>query len=468
MSRPKEFFILITSGGMELCWLNGLAFFILYTLGAGHFIFAGGLVAFWISAILDFYIQGRGWRIIQVLGLRAAGFVIVLLVALYSYRDWSFSFFSMEWLREAGSEFQNPMGGLVLILVAFFTALFWFSGKRFSRRSTSYFTVTSRFDLGVAVFFFLFLFGGGLGEQVPAVPFFLFPFFFFSMLSISLARSRGSGKKEYLLGFGKIGLVFLVCGVLLLLALGIVLLFRPGMSLLAETGYAFGRQLFSPLGTFLLKVIRFLYGGRSLGNNTAVNSGESGIESSIPEIIAGHEVQLWEKYFATGMLILLGAAVVIAVGWGLYHLGRRLFSKTAYREKKSLFWKYLLLGLLSLGKRCRKILLWFAALFSPPGDRGEGTRRYKKLLFWGKSGGFPRGATETPGEYGMRLAQSFPLFKEEIQLLIEAYHDEAYGELKLNVEREKRIRQAWRRLSTPLHWPIRLRTMFYPGARSQK
>ena len=449
---------------MELCWLYAMVFFLLYALGAGQFPFAGGLLSFWIAAILGFYMQGRGWRIIQVFGLQVAGFVTVLLGVIYTYGDWSYPFSSMVWLWEAAGEFQTPMGALILLIVASFAALFWFSGERFSRRLTSYSTITSRFDLGTGVFFFLFLLGGRLGEQAPEVTFLLFPFFLFSMLSIALARSRGSGKKEYFLGLGQISLVFLFCAVLLFSALGVVLLFLPGMTLLAETGYGLG----SPLLTLLLKVLLFLFRGRSLREDSAVGSSESGSGSGIGEMIPEPEVYFWEKYFNLGIAVVLGAVALIAAGWGLYHLYRWLFSRTAYQKQEAIFWKSVYMHLAAFCKKCGDILLWFVKFCSPTDKRGEGSRGYKKLLLWGKRGGFPRVSTETAREYGSRLMKYFPLFKEEIMLIIEGYHHEVYGELKLDVELENRIKQARRRLSSPLHWPYRLKTRLYPVFKSRE
>lgn len=466
MSRLKEALILLFAGGMELCWLYGLAFFFFYLFAAGQFPPAGGFFAFWIAAILGYYASDRGWRIIHILILHLAGFALTLSGVVYTCGNWSAPFFSITWLEEAGTVFQDFTSGLLFVSIALFAALSWLGGVSFARRRTAYSAVTSRFDLGVGVFFFLFLLEGGLGEQVPAMPFFLFLFFLCSMISIALARSRGSGKKEYPLNFGRIAFVFLLSLAVLLFAAGAVFLFLPGMSSLAETGYGFGKQVFAPLSNFFLKVLFFLFRRRSLRQEPA-DTGDSGSDFSMTEMAAEHEVQLWERIFTLGMFVLLGLVIVIAAGWVFYQLYLWLFSRTPGHKKKS-FWKDLLFPFVILWERCRLAFFCMTRLFSPPVERGEGTRVYKKLLLWGKSGGFPRRSTETPREYGIRLEKYFPLFREEISTIIISYQDEVYGELKLDGAQEREIRLALRRLASPLRWPARLKTRLFSAVRSQE
>jgi len=464
--RLKEALVLLFAGGMELCWLYGLAFFFFYLLASGQFPPAGGFFAFWIAAMLGFCTRDRGWRIIHILMLHLAGFALTLWGVAYSCGNWSVPFFSIKWLKEAGAAFQDYAWGLPFVFIALFAALFWLGGVSFAGRRTTYSAITSRFDLGVGMFFFLFLLEGGLGGQVPAMPFFLFLFFLCSMISIALARSRGSGKKEYPLNFGRLIFVFLLSLAMLLFAAGAVLLFLPGMSLLAETGYGFGKQVFSPLSNFLLKVLFFLFRRRSLRQEPAV-AGESSRDFFMKEAAVEHEVQLWEKLFSLGMCVLLGLVVIIAAGWFFYQLYLWLFSRTPGHRKK-FFWQDLLSPFVIIWEKCRSAFFCITGLFSPSVERGEGSRAYKKLLLWGKSSGFPRRPTETPREYGIRLGKYFPLFREEISSIIKGYHDEVYGELKLSYAQEREIKLAWLRLASPLRWPTRLKTRLFWAVRSQE
>jgi hypothetical protein len=66
---------------------------------------------------------------------------------------------------------------------------------------------------------------------------------------------------------------------------------------------------------------------------------------------------------------------------------------------------------------------------------------------------------ETPKEYGRRLSHQFPQLKAEIALIIEMLHWEVYGENSLHSQQINSIRQAWKKLYSPVKWPIRLKSM---------
>jgi hypothetical protein len=106
---------------------------------------------------------------------------------------------------------------------------------------------------------------------------------------------------------------------------------------------------------------------------------------------------------------------------------------------------------------CKKVAGWFlwlwgklrAGFFSAPVVKGAGITGYERLLRWGRRGGLPRRPAETPREYGDRLGDFYPFFKEEIYLIIQGYQEEVYGELDLPAEQGGLIRQAIRRLAAP-------------------
>ena len=93
------------------------------------------------------------------------------------------------------------------------------------------------------------------------------------------------------------------------------------------------------------------------------------------------------------------------------------------------------------------------------GYRGA-VQLYAALLTWGRHSGLPYFLSETPAEYGLRLKYRFPSLKTEIELIIEAFNQEVYGEIILDSEQCAIAQFAWRRLRSPLHWPSRLKTWF--------
>jgi hypothetical protein len=100
--------------------------------------------------------------------------------------------------------------------------------------------------------------------------------------------------------------------------------------------------------------------------------------------------------------------------------------------------------------------------------RVRGYRRaaqlYRALLDWGRYSGLPHRLTETPLEYGSRLKHHFPAVQHEIELIIEVFHQEVYGELILNTRQFTMAHQALQRLRSPLHWSSRLKSwVLQPG-----
>ena len=85
---------------------------------------------------------------------------------------------------------------------------------------------------------------------------------------------------------------------------------------------------------------------------------------------------------------------------------------------------------------------------------------YAGLLRWGRRSGLPPVASETPLEYGVRLMQRFPHLQTEIEMIIEAFNREIYGQIQSNQKVLTRIQTARRRMRNPRHWPSRMRGWF--------
>jgi hypothetical protein len=85
---------------------------------------------------------------------------------------------------------------------------------------------------------------------------------------------------------------------------------------------------------------------------------------------------------------------------------------------------------------------------------------YAGMLRWGRRSGLPAVLSETPVEYGERLKQWFPQLKTEIELIIEAFNREIYGQIPPDMRTLTGILSARRRMRNPRHWPLRLRAWF--------
>ena len=85
---------------------------------------------------------------------------------------------------------------------------------------------------------------------------------------------------------------------------------------------------------------------------------------------------------------------------------------------------------------------------------------YAGMLAWGRRSGKPLIASETSVEYGRRLSGCFPKNTAEINMIIEAFNREIYGEIPTQGPVLRRISSALVRMRSPRHWPSRLRGWF--------
>jgi hypothetical protein len=85
---------------------------------------------------------------------------------------------------------------------------------------------------------------------------------------------------------------------------------------------------------------------------------------------------------------------------------------------------------------------------------------YAGMLRWGRRSGLPAVASETPVEYGVRLKQRFPRLKKEIEMIIEAFNREIYGQFPPDKMALAGIQSAQARMRNPRHWPSRMKAWF--------
>ncbi len=106
------------------------------------------------------------------------------------------------------------------------------------------------------------------------------------------------------------------------------------------------------------------------------------------------------------------------------------------------------------------VLLYRRLLLSIRGYR-KAAELYAVLLGWGQRSGLARLIHETPLEFGVRLDKHFPRLKTEIDVIINAFNAEVYGETIMSGEGMRGVYSAWRELRSPRHWPLRMKIRFF-------
>jgi hypothetical protein len=333
-------------------------------------------------------------------------------------------------------------------------------GVTLARRSTSHLTLCSRFDLGIAAFFLLLLVEllirvkGGIEIQDPTTHFLLFPFFIFGLTAIGLARNQGSGQRDYLSGYRQMGVILSFTFVVLLFGTGLVLLFLPYLTLAAEMGYDALKTVTEPLGPVLVNIVLFIFGN---WRNRPINAGGEPGESQ-GDALPPAESSPWTDFFGYVLFGLMGLVFLAIVCFALWHLIRWLLSRTSSSNDPRI--KTNLFSLWIARIRLFFSFFWSRVLLRIQGRKGT-IQLYASLLDWGHHSGLPHLISETPNEYGFRLARRFPALKKEIGVITKAFNQEIYGEMAPEEQQLKIAQLAWRKLCSPLHWPTRLRALVF-------
>ena len=463
MKKEQRGLLFLVIGGMELSWRYAWANFLTLSILSQPFRFPEAIVTFSMAFVLTLFSKGKGWRMVTILSIQVFGFVFAAMRIVYVFNPWSSSFLSQDWLIECFTTPRSPLEWFNLILILLLALMFWAGGVTFARRSIAYSTICSRFDLGVAAFFFLFLtqfillVKGGFKIEDPISSLLIFPFFVFSLLAIGLVRDQTTPSKDFLPGFQGIGVILSFTVVVFLFGTGLVLFFLPTLTLAAETGYGILKTTAKPLGPVLVSILRFIFMHGAIRPENPSPSAKEPIGDLTSPVQSSGWTELLEKILAWVFGGLLGLIVLIVAAVALFFLFRWLLSRTSITQEKQGLWDSILSWIDEL--RIFVVSCWKWIIRKAKVYRGA-AQLYMALLKWGCHSGLPHLLSETPIEYGLRLKNRFPSLKGEIGLIIEAFNQEVYGEIILSEQQWVEAMSAWRRLRSPLHWPSRLKNWF--------
>jgi hypothetical protein len=464
MKKDNGFLLFLTMGGLELSWLYAWATFLAKAILHQPFPLPEAIVTFAWAGVLTFFSNGKGWRVVYVIGIQLFGFMLAALRLVYIFNSWSSSFLSQLWVKEFFNIPRGPLEWFNLILVLLCALSFWIGGATLARRSMTYSKICSRFDLGLAAFFLLFLIKflllvkGEIKVDDPMSSLLVFPFFVFSLLAIGMVRNQTAASRDFLPGYQGIGVTLSFTVVVFLFCAGLVLFFMPYLTLAAEVGHGILKTATKPLGPILVSVLRFIF---MHGVNRPEPSSPP-FKEPVGEIVSPVEPSWWMELFEKilGWVFggLLGLIFLMGAGVALFILFRWLLSRTPTRRRRQSIWLSMILWV-------DRFRLFLSSCWNWIGHRAKndegGSQLYAALLSWGRRSGLPHFLSETPLEYGLRLKDRFPVLTGEIGLIVEAFNQEIYGEIILNKIELGVVRSAWRRLRSPLHWPLRLKTWFF-------
>jgi hypothetical protein len=459
--------LLLACGVMEVTWLSAWAIFVMFSLTQRLFPLPTAIVAFSIAAALTFFIRGRGWRWITIIGLHLLICLPVTLYIIYAFNYWSYPFWSRTWTDALFNTPDGHLKWLILSLTLFWALLFWMGGIQFTRWSNTYRNVCRRFDLGLGMLLGLFLIKlmvlirDGVPLVDPLTKWLILPFLLFGMIAIGSARNRNHTPKTYRAGYRLIGVVLSFAVVVIMSGVGLLAFFWTYFTMTAETGYDLLKQGFQPFVPMLRAVLLFWFmphGGGVAPVDTRRDINVGNVNLSPGEM--NWWTALLEKILNSSIGGILGILLVVVLGIGIWHFIRWSLSKTPRSKQKHLYLKRLLAFLLQITVFFQSCI---ALILSRLRGYSTATQFYRLLIVWGRRSGLPHRSSETPWEYGSRLSRYFPAIYQEIMLVVELFQQEVYNENPLNAQQITQASQALHQLRSPIHWWSRFRIWLREG-----
>jgi hypothetical protein len=462
MKKGNGVLLFLVSAGMELCYLYACTNLVTATVLRRIFPFPEAVASFLAAALLTLFAAGRGWRVIAVLGLQSLGFVPALFRMVSIFSSWSDSFLTQTWLTDFFTSPSSSIEYSIFVLIILWALVFWAGGVGLANRPKDYSTLCSRFDRGLVAFFVLFFAkfylqtGLGIRVEEPMSGFLIVPFLIFSLLAIGLVRHQSATQRDYLPGFKAIGIMLGFIVVVLLVGTGVVFFWLPYLTLAAEQGNDLLYLISGPIISVAWMVIHWIFG-------TDLTPGEQLPikKEPLPTTTSPWNIPAWLEPIGRALTVAVGilvGLVLLAILIGLlYAIVIWLFSKTSTDPEKQSPGDFLAW----LAGRLRVFLSSFRRGAARKVKRyGDATRLYAALRTWGSRSGLPHFLSETPAEYGVRLKNRFPVFESEIESIVQSFNREVYGEVRLSEQQAATARIAWRELSNPRHWPMRIKAWF--------
>lgn len=442
MTRGQRVLLSAARGGMELAWRQAWAGYLLLLAFGRQFPLAESAAALALAAFVTRWPRQWGWRLYQALALRLAAFALCALLVVH--RMW-----------HAAGESPSPYA---LALAVSCLYLVWRGGRALSAEPQG----EVRFDRGVGMLLLLLLVEliarQKAGDLTPdRASLYLVPaFYLFGLIAMGLAQDRQEAPHAFRCGYRGLGALLAVSigGVALVSAL--TLLSYPHLGGAADSLQVVLRAVGRPLGSLLTRILLFLFSPRSLRQAGAEAPAGADEMAALPEVPAepwGGLLLRIIGFVVVGLFAALVLTVLVIAGAALLRLLGRRYSPAGRRRGSADWLRRLLSALARL-----PVLAWQGLRRALRGTR-RAAHVYHGLLRWGRACGLPASRSETPGEYGARVALSFPRVAREVAQIVETFNREAYGEIPTGRQELSGLLRARRRLRSPRHWPSRLRVL---------
>jgi hypothetical protein len=458
MTSQTRFLLRISQAGMEIIWLHSLvATLCVAATGKSLPLWAASIVFGWAYGCgrLTF---GKGLRHYAVILLHVATFVFAGVVVFLFALRFSHSGISPALVQDFMNGQARVIEWVELILLLISMIFFWLSALSFARRPMEYGRICTRFDIGLAVFFGLFLVDmvivskGDIGFGGLTI----YPILWFCLLglfAISLARMGSHASKSFTPGKGVLGIMTTFLASVLFIVAGTVIGLLPFLTESARVSYramALGGHTIEP---WMIGIVRFLFGPRKmLAEPSSTSTRTADLSHAVlPATWFGRLVEASLEWAMKGLFALI---IILGVSLLLFLVFRWLLSKTAVAQKVATAQS-------RNGSWLKRLVAWIMLTIVETVQHlrkpTNGKDLYRRLLIWGTHGGASVRPSDTPAEFAHRLEGTFEPFGKAIVCIADLYGQEVYGETILTKEQLSDGTEQIRRLRSPRLWFYRLK-----------
>lgn len=451
----------LSRGGMEFSWRYAWTFFLTSLLLNHPLLLQESLAVFALAYVVTIITKHGIRRWYQSLSLHFIGFTIAGLFTIYRYYFPDTPFFQFYWVKQELIQLEQLEQWFSHLMLLACLLLFWTGARAMVRRSPDYFSVCLQFDRGLVALFLMLLIRfiveikGGPHLVDPVTFYLLFAYFTFSMMAISLSRKQNEVQRTYRPGYHGIGVILSATAIIITGGAILMALCLPYLAQVADSASIILKETAEPMGPVIVNIIRFLF---SLGKYRREMTSGSDSGSMGEQLYPDSEIA-WAQGIGWVLLSVIWLIALWLCGYLMVWLVRRFMKKDKLQKPDPSFLA-LLSSLLAIIRTVFQ-LAWSGLRFIVK-RIDSAAAIYASMLRWGRRSGIPAASSETPLEYGERLIRLFPQLQTEIEMIIEAFNREFYGQIPTPENGLSRIQVARRRMQNPRHWPSRMRTWLNP------
>ncbi len=449
--------IKLAGAGMILCWFDVLNTLLMPAVSRAPLPSPQAALILALAACIAALARLWSLRVIGFLLLHLFGLTACLALVLHHSGHAAMAIWDLSWMTRGPDLATILTQWLIFTLNVLWTILLYYLGFDLNRQKVEMRTVSIRLDIGITAMFVALLvkliakhkgveipFEHTMGRQLAC-------FLMLGLFSIGVVRNRASHRNStvsyykgagMVLSFGLAGTVF---------GAAMIMLFLPDLI----RGALWGKRILDRSWPHIEYTATLFANSEFMANWI-----RAVFAPMIAELSRVNPSQLLRSAQSdpnpAHIHLALGAGSIFLVV--LWFVAEWLLMKPVEKKRKPGPWVVLRI----MARRLKRIVVRLVGfLFRPRDPLRRVEDYYRRLQVWGERSGLPRVAHETPNEYGARLTDCFPGLGPEIGLLVAMFNLARFRGAAPGADQFKQVRSGWKRLCSPVLWPVRARLWLF-------